>query len=103
MTNPGPWPSPNSESAAGRSFNGLDNALMLIMIVAGLMLVLGVVVAFGDENPAAFAVAVMGLMTMIMCGLGRVVIHMSQTLDRIALDARELRGIEEWRLRQSGQ
>lgn len=94
MTNSGPWTAEGAKTST--RFSGLDSALVLVMIVAGLILVFGVIIAFADNDPGSFTVAGLGLTTMIMCGLGRVLIHIAQTVDQIAADAKEVRGIGEW-------
>lgn len=107
MTNPSPWaPDGQNSAVAGpdtrSGFRGLDTTLTVLAIIAGISLVISVVVAFADSDPVAFMAAGSSLMIMILCGLGRVVIHMAQTLDRIAVDAREVRGISEWQMRHEG-
>ena len=100
MTNPGPWTHPGAKATT--RFSGLDAALLVVMIVSGIVFVFGVIVAFADDSPESFMIAGLGLTTVILCGLGRVMIHIAQTLDGMAADAREIRGISEWQMRQTG-
>lgn len=84
MTNPGPWIPAGTAPAAKPRFDGLDSILIVVMALAGFVFVAAVFFAFADGDDGAFAVAGLSLMIAIMCGLGRVIIHIAQTLDRMA-------------------
>lgn len=43
-----------------------------------------------------------GLSILLLAGVGRVLVHIARTLDRMAVDAREVRGIGEWWLSHGG-
>ena len=100
MTNPGPWTpdqrrsvNPGPQQGRNPVFTNLDSVLIVVMVLSGLVFVIATIGAIADDHAGALMIAGLGLTITILCGLGRVVIHIAQTLDRIADDAREIRGI----------
>ncbi|MGW8593250.1 hypothetical protein ACWGLC_16285 [Dietzia sp. NPDC055877] len=94
MTNPGPWTPPGSQPQNKQRFEILDMAMILVMIAAGLMFAIAAIFVVMDSEPESFMAAGGSLTVLILAGLGRVVIHMAQTLDRIAANIRDVRHAE---------
>lgn len=105
MTNPGPWTPPGTQAqpqAPKSAFQILDMGLTLVMIAAGLLFVFAGIFVVTDGDPEAAMFAGGGLSILLLAGVGRVLVHIARTLDRMAVDAREVRGIGEWWLSHGG-
>lgn len=95
MTNPGPWTPPGSPPQTKQRFEILDMGMILVMIAAGLMFAIAAIFVVMDSEPESFMAAGASLTVLILASLGRVVIHMAQTLDRIAADLRDVRNVNK--------
>ena len=98
MTNPGPWTPPGTQAqpqASKPAFQILDMGLTLVMIAAGLMFAIAAIFVVMDSEPESFMAAGASLTVLILASIGRVVIHVAQTLDRIAADARDVRNVNK--------
>ncbi len=91
MTQPGPWTRHqrhmvHSDTLEGgsRRFATLDAGLTLVMILSAFVFVFGTIFAVAGDHTESFLIGGMGLVTMILCGMGRVLIHIAHTVDRIA-------------------
>ena len=81
----GPWTPTNTPARTKQSFAILDTVLLVVIALAlGLagFAILFILIEGGD--PESFGVLGGGIVTAIMAELGRVIIHIAQTLDRIA-------------------
>lgn len=84
MTNPGPWTPAGTTPQTKQSFGTLDILLILAMIVSGLMFAFALFFGINEGDDQALVISGLSLTVLILSSLGRVVIHIAQTLDRMA-------------------
>ena len=96
MTNPGPWTPPGSPPQTKQRFAILDMLLIIVMIGAAAMCGFALLFAIVESDDQALVISLLFLATVILSGLGRVVVHIAQTLDRIAAGAAAGRAMGEW-------
>lgn len=84
MTTPGPWTPTNTPAQTKPRFAILDTLLIIGMLGASAMCAFALLFALIESDEQAFVISLIFLATVILAGLGRVVVHIAQTLDRIA-------------------
>ena len=84
MTNPGPWTPTGTPPQTKPRFEILDMLLIIVMIGTAAMCGFALLFALIEGDGQAFVISLLFLATVILSGLGRVVVHIAQTLDRIA-------------------
>lgn len=91
MTQPGPWTPDQRQTVhsdfpqrGSHRFSTLDAGLTLVMILSAFVFVFGTIFAVAGDHAESFLIGGMGLVAMVMCGMGRVLVHIAHTVDRIA-------------------